>query len=615
MRFWVCLKDEIYGELTDNQKELISIVEKSGNHLLDLINDILDLAKIESGKLELHIANASVNTICNTSTAFVKQLALRKRISLSVDIEPNLGLINVDERRIQQALINLLSNAVKFTPENGWVKLRVFTVSRNEPPLYVEQECIAFEVEDNGIGIASEDHGRLFQSFVQIDSSLSRHHAGTGLGLALVRRILEMHNGTVELVSDLGKGSCFRMILPVQPVPSNSNNSDLIYNKVLIITEDHNTEDDHLTKILMELGIRCVVCSLQEDIYLSALRGSPDLILIDVTSAPTVAWRLMDRLQQFPQTKDIPVGVVGNLTHPSLAYEHGATLYFPKPVSRETLLYAFQRMQSNQTHRANQLRKGEKFVTENNLESITKSNGQITEPAITQSSSKIPVPTSAPTPVLRHSQLSQSTSSRAESNNLSDHNALSHITSANESLNTTVKSFHHPSKVLGNGGVSSHLVLDVMEQNLGQPVSHRTNQVVDNHDSHISSNPPKQPLLLVVEDSQDNIDTVVPYLTAKGFQIIVSDNGQDCLVKAEMHQPSLILMDIQMPQMDGFTAIRHLRANPLTKKIPIIAVTALAMQGDRERCLLAGADDYIAKPIRLKYLVEMLHWHLSEKQS
>ncbi|MEI6428071.1 MAG: ATP-binding protein, partial [Pseudanabaena sp. ELA607] len=521
------LLDEVYGALNDNQKELISIVEKSGNHLLDLINDILDLAKIESGKLELHITSASVNTICHTSMAFIKQLAQRKKISLSIEIEPNLGLITVDERRIQQALINLLSNAVKFTRENGWVKLRVFTIRRIDPPFYADQECIAFEVKDNGIGIAPEDHGRLFQSFVQIDSSLSRHHAGTGLGLALVRRIVEMHNGLVELESALGQGSCFTMVLPMKSPSSNDNNhNNLIYNKVLIITEEHNSADDHLTRILMELGIRCVVCSLQEDIYLSALRGSPDLIMMEITSAPTAAWRVMDRLQQFPQTRDIPVAVVGNLTHPSLAYEHGATLYFPKPLSREILLYAFQRIQSNQAHHASQLDKEAKFIASNNL----------------------PQPNNIPNNINEH----------INERGIPQHQVISNYAAINPSIN-----------IASNNTSTNH-------NNLYQPIqienkANGTSKIKANVDLSGLENPPKKPLLLVAEDSQDNIDTIVPYLAAKGFEVIVSQNGKDCLIQAQQQKPDLILMDIQMPQMDGFTAIQHLRANSLTQKIPVIA--------------------------------------------
>jgi PAS domain S-box-containing protein len=617
------LLDEVYGELNDNQKELISIVEKSGNHLLDLINDILDLAKIESGKLELHITNAAVSTICNTSVAFVKQLAQRKRISLSVEIEPNLSLITVDERRIQQALINLLSNAVKFTPESGSVKLRVFSIRRVEPLLYVDQECIVFEVEDNGIGIAPEDHGRLFQSFVQIDSSLSRHHAGTGLGLALVRRIVEMHNGTVDLTSALGQGSCFTMTLPMQPVSGNGGNAhNLIYSKVLIITEEHNNEDDHLTRILMDLGIRCVVCSLQEDIYLSALRGSPELILMEVTSAPTVAWRVMDRLRQFPQTKDIPVAVVGNLTHPSLAYEHGATLYFPKPLSKETLLYAFQRIQSNQTHHANQLMKEEKFITENDLEVFTKPNGQNPNQKTNQNSSK------------SYNLPSQPVSNYSNTNGSTNNSVISNagmITSRTNTsgANTSGESPQAITQIVGDilnkssyllpsnlGQIESLPAISTENEPIPDTINHESDhednsyQTSDHNPSDVSS--PEQPLLLIAEDSQDNVDTLVPYLVAKGFKVIVSQNGKDCLMEAERSQPSLILMDIQMPQMDGFTAIKHLRANPMTEKIPIIAITALAMQGDRERCLAVGASDYIAKPIRLKHLIEMLHQYLPQ---
>lgn len=203
------LLEELGGSLTDQQCRYISTIEKSGKHLLELITDILDLAKIESGKLELKIAPTNVKQLCDYSLTFVKQQAHQKNISLTCQVPPEVGESQLDKRRMRQVLINLLSNAVKFTPEGGKVTIKVEADN--------SEKTISFSVIDTGIGIAPENMDKLFKSFVQIDSSLSRRYDGTGLGLALVRRITELHGGSVKLESKVDRGSCFTVILPHSP--------------------------------------------------------------------------------------------------------------------------------------------------------------------------------------------------------------------------------------------------------------------------------------------------------------------------------------------------------------------------------------------------------------
>ncbi|MBD2089344.1 PAS domain S-box protein [Microcoleus sp. FACHB-1515] len=199
------LQEETFGSLNDRQRQFVETIASSGDHLLALINDILDLAKIGSGRFELELAAVPIYGLCQTSLAFVQPLAEQKNIAIDAHLPPSSCLAVLDERRICQVLINLLSNAVKFTPPGGRVTLSV----KVDP-----QSSIRFSVSDTGIGIAPDDQTLLFQPFVQIDSSLSRHHDGTGLGLALVKQIVELHQGSVSVESQLGKGSCFSVILP-----------------------------------------------------------------------------------------------------------------------------------------------------------------------------------------------------------------------------------------------------------------------------------------------------------------------------------------------------------------------------------------------------------------
>jgi PAS domain S-box-containing protein len=205
------LQEEVFGPLNEDQIKWIAKTEKSGRHLLSLINDILDVSKIAAGKLELDITSVSLLSICNSSIDFIKQQAINKKITIQSEILVDLVIINVDERRMRQMLINLLSNAVKFTPAHGYINLRVLFYTNQQD----EQE-LCFEVSDTGIGITPEDQFKLFQPFIQIDSKFNRQYAGTGLGLTIVKQLIELHDGTIKLHSQVGKGSCFTIHLPAK---------------------------------------------------------------------------------------------------------------------------------------------------------------------------------------------------------------------------------------------------------------------------------------------------------------------------------------------------------------------------------------------------------------
>jgi PAS domain S-box-containing protein len=346
------LNEQVYGQLNDRQMKSLQTIGNSSHHLLALINDILDLSKIEAGKVELQLESFNIEEICQASLMFVKQLAYKKQLQLSLELAPEVTTIVADQRRIKQILVNLLSNAVKFTPERGSIRLEVKQSD--------VEHSVSFVVIDSGIGIETAALARLFNPFEQIATEFTSQLEGTGLGLALVKQLVELHGGSVTVTSQIGQGSCFTVTLP--------------------------------------LG-------------------------------------------------------------------HAVEPIIPEKTIEETVV----------------------------LSPITKPSVQ--------------------------------------------------------------------------------------------------------HDS---------PLILIVEDNPNNIEIVFDYLTTFGYRVKVAYTGIEALTALTEARPSLILMDIQMPGMDGLETTKRIRANPEYQDLPIIAVTALTMPGDREQCLAVGMNEYLSKPINLRHLLQLV---------
>ena len=354
------LAEGVYGDMNTKQVKSINTIAESGHHLLALINDLLDIAKIGAGKMELELTKANVEDVCQASLRFVMEQAQKQKINLKLVMDNQSVMLTADERRLKQILVNLLSNAVKFTPNGGSVTL--------ETKCDLESESLMFSVRDTGIGIATEDLKRLFSPFTQLDSKLSRQYAGTGLGLTLVMKLVELHGGSVAVESEIGKGSCFTVRIPC---------------KGLDTLNQHNP--------------------------------SETISLTEITPAETL--------------------------------------------------------------------------------------------------------------------------------------------------------------------------------------------------------PSNTPLILVADDNEINLMTVTDYLRANKLRVIQARDGLEAVKMVREHIPSLVLMDIQMPLMDGLDAIAHLRADDKHTDMPIIALTSRAMVGDRERCIAVGANDYLSKPVNMKQLVKTIHAHLPKDET
>ncbi len=341
------LQETRFGTLTDRQRNSIMTIDKSGRHLLSLINDILDLSKIAANKFNLELTDVSIQSLCQNSLLFIKELAHKRQIQLNTQLPDYLKQLNirVDDLRCRQVLINLLSNAVKFTPEGGRVTLDVRVVEQQPQPQ------IVFSIIDTGIGIAAENIHNLFQSFVQIDSSLNRQYAGTGLGLALVKQIVELHGGSVSVESEVNRGSCFAVSLPfnssartvisgsLSPLTADPDETPTIRPKAsILIVEDNDANLETMTGYLKSRGYHLIEARNGHQaisILDRATSDCPDVILMDIQMPRMDGFEATRRIRQLPHCATIPIIALTALAMPSdrqKCLDAGANHYVTKPV-------------------------------------------------------------------------------------------------------------------------------------------------------------------------------------------------------------------------------------------------------------------------------------------
>jgi CheY-like chemotaxis protein len=341
------LQLQTYGDLGEKQLRAIKNIESSGQHLLGLINDILDLSKIGAGKLEIFLEPTSIVEVCQESLSMVKELSAQKGIVVNFAYDPLITLVLADQRRLKQILVNLLNNAVKFTPAGGKVTLNV---SADD-----SQRMVDFTVIDTGIGIAPENLPRLFVPFTQIDSSLTRQHEGTGLGLALVKELAELHNGSVRVTSEVGVGSTFTVSVPWLPeatprdashfsenldagfAPAQETNKRL---ETLLLAEDAEINIMSIGDYLESIGYHMVYAMNGREAIDQARKYSPDLILMDVQMPVMDGLEATRRLRADPRFAHVPIIALTAMAMPGdrdRCLEAGTTDYVSKPISVKEL--------------------------------------------------------------------------------------------------------------------------------------------------------------------------------------------------------------------------------------------------------------------------------------
>ncbi len=329
------LLDQTFGSLNEKQTKYTNNIHASGKHLLALINDILDLSKIEAGKIELKLEDVSIKELLDECHTLVKTMASKKSLLLDFMVE-GISTVTADPVRLKQIMYNLLSNAIKFTPDNGKVSVEAKIVNG----------MVQISVRDTGIGIAKEDMGKVFEEFRQIDSSYAKRYQGTGLGLPLTRKLVELHGGKIWLESEPGKGSIFTFTIPQSGERRNFDTEDtkntediLITNgkPVILVVEDEKQTRDLLTIYLEEAGYQVAYAIDGEEAIIKAKEIRPYAITLDIILPKKDGFVVLKELKTIPETKDIPVTIISVVDNKELGLSLGAAEYLMKPVDKKEL--------------------------------------------------------------------------------------------------------------------------------------------------------------------------------------------------------------------------------------------------------------------------------------
>jgi CheY-like chemotaxis protein/HAMP domain-containing protein/putative methionine-R-sulfoxide reductase with GAF domain len=639
------LKQNKDGNLSSKQLEYAATIHGSGKDLLNLINDILDLSKIEAGQLQFSLEQVPLSELTESVQALFAPVAEDRGLGFELSLEDGLPRsLHTDLQRSQQVLKNLLGNAFKFT-ERGQVSLRIYRPAAGDNPLAVP--ALAFAVSDSGIGIAADQLEHIFQAFKQADGSTNRQYGGTGLGLSISRQLARGLGGEVTVRSQLGQGSTFTFYLPsdvpaatpaaVQPAPSAvtrpapapslptqplaaiavvvADDRDGLQSgtrSILIIEDDQNFAGI-LRDCVREQGFAALVAVDGESGISLASHYLPSAIILDVMLPHIDGWGVMRCLQGNPATRHIPVHFLTCLEERQKALSMGAIGFTNKPVSIEQLEQVLQNIGTAIDKGGKRLLIVEDDATEARSLALLLESQQI-EISIARSGtqalqmlaqqgfdcmvldlgladmsgfellerlSQMPEPPQLPVIVHSGRDLNEAEELRLR------HYAESII----------VKGARSPERLLNEVSLFLHLLQSELpadqQQMIRQSLEHEA--LFD------------QRKVLLVDDDIRNIFSLSSVLGEKGVSIVEASNGQEALQRLD-EQPDLdlVLMDIMMPGMDGYETIRRIRQDPRFRRLPIIALTAKAMPGDQRLCLEAGASDYIPKPVDLDRLFSLM---------
>lgn len=629
--------------LNPDQIESAQVIQSSGKGLLNLIDEILDLSKIEAGKMDLEYAHVPVHEICADMEALFAPIAREKNLALNVDIQTEApALVETDKMRLEQILKNLLSNALKFTAR-GSVTLRVATVPG-------QAGLVRFSVKDTGIGIPADKQQVVFEAFQQADGSTRRKYGGTGLGLSISRELAKLLGGEIRLESEPGNGSEFIVTIPVHPqeekeqaAPATQQQAEEVWqdalrskdkrddyiaseipeeipddrhdlkanDRVILIVEDDTKYAATLLEFTRKRGYKGIVAVRGDQGIEMAQRYKPVAILLDIVLPVQSGWQVMDALKSNPATRPIPVHIISSLEAKRESLQKGAVDFINKPLALDQMPRIFQQLEDALTRNPKKVL----IVEENakhaqalayfleNFHVSTEITGNISSSVAALQKKDVncvildmgvpdqhayeTLETVKSNPGLEDLPIIIFTGknlSRAEENRIRQY-----------ADSIVIKTAHSYQRMLDEVALFLHLV----------------EEKADNKPSRKQQAPLKEVLqgktVLIADDDVRNIFSLTKALEQHKMNIISALDGKEALQQLESNpKVDIVLMDMMMPEMDGYETIKMIRETPKHKYLPILAVTAKTMLGDREKCIRAGASDYISKPVDIDQLVSLL---------
>jgi CheY-like chemotaxis protein/signal transduction histidine kinase len=634
--------DNDEGNLTNDQVESAKIIFNSGTDLLNLINEILDLSKVEAGRMTFHFAPMELRNLANNMRVIFGHVAEEKNLNFDVSLADGLpASIESDQQRVEQIVKNFLSNAFKFTSE-GAVKLSIEPVG----------DMVAIRVSDSGIGMTPEQQTRVFEAFQQADGSTSRKYGGTGLGLTISRELALRLGGRIELQSELEKGSTFTLCLPAKHVgavievepkagdakpafeedsarykklpTSQATSSAKSFieddraqiksgDKVLLIIED----DANFAKVVMDYGHRkdfkCLAAGDGESGLTLAKTHTPDAILLDLKLPGMSGWDVLDALKHDSALRHIPVHILSASEQTMDAYKRGALGFLAKPVSQEGLEGVFEKIgeflarnirtllivedDSGLRYSVRQLLGGSD-VKINEAESGNSAMELLRSQQFDCMILDLSLPDMTGFELLSRIHQDETINKCPvivyTGQELSEQENEQLLKYANSVIIKGVKS---PERLLDETALFLHRVVAEMPEEKQDTIRrlHDRNAVF------------KGKHILVVDDDMRNAFALSRLLSDKGLKVSLARSGAKAIeMLEEANDIDLVLMDIMMPEMDGYETMRRIRAQVKFKNLPMLALTAKAMKGDFEKCIEAGANDYLSKPVDVEKIFSML---------
>ncbi|WP_291148051.1 hybrid sensor histidine kinase/response regulator [Flavobacterium sp. UBA7680] len=649
------------GNLSEKQIQFAKTINSCGDDLIQLINDILDLSKIESGYISVDYNPISFAEISRFVESTFNPISQAKHLNFEIMMDRNLPeVMETDSQRLNQILKNLLSNSFKFT-EKGGVRLNIYKADNNwktkNASLENAEAVVAFEISDTGIGISKEKQNIIFEAFQQAEGSTSRKYGGTGLGLSISRGLSDLLGGSIELESDTNIGSKFTLFLPLKFVhipeledinvneetnvihagksrlkslPSASfkkSDMDLYFvdevgddrtdikpnDKILLIAEDNIT----FAKILLERahqhGIKAIVTTRGNDVVDYINQFQPHAITMDLNMPDTSGWKILDRLKTDFTLRHIPVYIISGEDERNKGLKRGARNFFLKPVKNELLTYLFNDIQDFKDKKEKNLLvvDDNEFELERIVEAVEGEDISVSTALTAKDAVKLIQEKSFDCIIL---DLILPDADGLDlisdlENNISGQETAIIVHSAgdvNKKQRAKLSRFAH--SIITKSAVSIDELVDQtalfmhrVHKDLPESMKDRIETYYLKEDVLINKK------VLLVDDDVRNLFALTTALERFGLDVISAESGHEAIdILSQNLKIDIVLMDIMMPELDGYETMKIIRKNIKHKDLTIIAVTAKAMKGDRQRCIESGASDYITKPVNVEQLSSLM---------